>query len=485
VREINFKGNKELPYLLSLLGIFFVSRFVYDRIGITFLGDTYNYYWQFISPSLLRTDLWRSVFYLHSQPPLLNVLTGVVLQLFPNHVQGIFHFLYFLAGGLLVVSMYLIGVDLGLPRWMSLFATAMFTISPSTILYEHWLMYGYLIASALTFSGAAIYRFAKTHRIFWGVLAFSMLAIVALLWTLFHLVWMLIIIIMTFYFFQERKKVVLAALVPFLFVFGWYAKNLVVFGEFTAGTWGGMNLANMTTLRLSEEERHQMVVNGELSSFADYPPFRSPAVYLRLLPNTPTTGIPLLDITEFEGVRNQHHLVYIDASRYFLRDALHVIRTNPGLYLRSVLQSLYIYFHSSSDFKLISGIRQPIQTFDVGWNRLFYGQWLNNESLGERVTEMSPSHVGWWILVSFIFGVLGSARYFWRTPNVLSKPDGLLILFMMFNILFVTIVSNAMDIGENNRFRYVVDPFIFLLALYVFNGNIWSRLRNTVHMPAE
>jgi hypothetical protein len=259
-------------------------------------------------------------------------------------------------------------------------------------------------------------------------------------------------------------------------VFGWSTKNLLVFGEFTVGSWSGMNLAHMTLSRLPEKERQQMIESGELSEFAAYPPFRNPVVYLKLLPDTPVTGIPVLDIPEFpDGIRNHHHRVYRDASNYYLRDALHVIRVRPVLYLRSVAQSAYIFFHSASDFELIGKIRQPIQTFDVVWNRFFYGQWLRDESPRDRMAEMSPLHVGWWIIGSFIIGVLGNLTYLWKNPAVLRSPVGFLILFMLLNVLYVAVVGNSMDLGENNRFRYVIDSFIVLLAIHVVYRYLCKR----------
>jgi len=168
-----------------------------------------------------------------------------------------------------------------------------------------------------------------------------------------------------------------------------------------------------------------------------------------------------------DGTLNYNHRVYIDASKYYLQDALHVIRVRPALYLRAVMQSLYIFFHSSSDFELIWGIRNPIQTFDLWWNRLFYGQWLSDESPGERVFKILPLHIGWWIVVSSIIGVFGSAIYLWKNRDDFPTPNGPLVFFMLLNVLYVTVVGNAVDIGENNRFRYVIDSFILLLAIRV------------------
>ena len=467
---------------MLLLGVFIISRALYDQVGIPFLGDTYRNYWQFIHPSLLRTDLWRSVLYLHSQPPLFNILTGIILQIFPADTQGVLHLLYYLTGALFAISIYFLGVYLKLPGWMALLAAALFIVSPSTVIYEHWFMYGYLIAGALAGAGVALYRFAESQKTVWGIVFFSLLAGVALTWTFFHLAWMVFLFVLTLALSQDRRKVLLAASVPLLLVFGCYVKNLIVFGEFTAGSWGGMNFSRMTTFRLPEKERQQMIEAGELSQFAEYPPFRNPDVYLKLLPDTPITGIPVLDITGFPGgIRNHHHRVYLDAANYYLRDALYVLRVRPRLYLRAVLQSIYIYFHSASDFELTAEIRRPIQGLDIWWNRIFYGQWLNDESSSERLAQISPLHVGWWIVAAFLLGVVGTLRYLWKNPGRMRQPGGLLLLFMLFNILYVSVIGNSLDIGENNRFRYVIDAFLLLLTFHTLDRFVRNRQSEAIH----
>jgi hypothetical protein len=188
---------------------------------------------------------------------------------------------------------------------------------------------------------------------------------------------------------------------------------------------------------------------------------------LKLLPDTPLTGLPVLDEAETStGTLNYHHLVYVEASNYYLRDALYLIRARPLDYLRSINQALYIYFHSPSDFDLITGNRDTLGAFDLWWNRLFYGQWKSDETSIDRNSSMSMDHVGWWIVVVFFMVSAGSVISIWRNLRRLAEAENMLVLFMAYNIFFVTVVGNLMDIGENNRFRFTVDPFILLLLVF-------------------
>lgn len=233
-----------------------------------------------------------------------------------------------------------------------------------------------------------------------------------------------------------------------------------------------MNLSKIATFRVPEEERKRMVKSGELSEFALIAPFRNPLVYLKLLPETSITGVPVLDKPETsDGGRNHHHLVYVQASNHYFKDAIQVIRARPDLYLHSIRQAAYIYFHSASDFDLINGNRVHVQILDLWWSRIFYGQWRGDETSIDRNSSVSPSHVGWWIVASFVIAVTGSIVFLWKNRGRLADPQTLLVLFMIYNILFVTLIGNTMDIGENNRFRFTVDPFILLLLVFLVAKN--------------
>jgi len=54
----------------------------------------------------------------------------------------------------------------------------------------------------------------------------------------------------------------------------------------------------------------------------------------------------------------------------------------------------------------------------------------------------------------------------------------MLVFFMAYNIFFVTLVGNLMDIGENNRFRFTVDPFLLILFIFLLRNFIFQRIQN-------
>ena len=50
-------------------------------------------------------------------------------------------------------------------------------------------------------------------------------------------------------------------------------------------------------------------------------------------------------------------------------------------------------------------------------------------------------------------------------------PFSLTLLFLLINIIYVTLAGNFFEMGENNRFRFVIDPFVLIiLGLFIHNG---------------
>jgi hypothetical protein len=279
---------------------------------------------------------------------------------------------------------------------------------------------------------------------------------------------------------KENRRRAVWLLPAFLLVFAWYAKNMVFYDSFTASSWAGLNLFKTITTNIPEKVRKGWVKDGVVSDLALVPPYRSPDVYLEYFPLTPVTGIPLLDdINMSGGYRNQHHLSYIYAGERYTKDALLMVAHAPSYYLGILPFSIYIYLHSASDYEHTIGIRAPIDGLDTIWNRLFYGQWQKDETLTERSRAFSPDHFAWLLALGFLLVIIAAPVYLWRWRAGLHDPVYGLVLFMFWNIAFISAAGILLDIGENNRTRFAVDPFLLLLGVFFLRRILYFiKLRN-------
>ena len=452
---------------------FLLSRLLYIRAGLQFDNTPPKYFYQFIDPQLLKTRFLESVWYLHSQPPLLNFVTGLLYQRFSPQSK-IFSYIFLILGFLFALTLYWLGLRLGIKPWASAALAIWFTVSPATAFYENMYFYTYPVAFLLVLAALVLSKFLETDNAWWGCGFFSLLAGLCLTWAIFHLTWMIATIALIAVWYRNWRKLALVSLIPVLAVTGWYAKNSLLFGTFSASSWVGMNLSHVTFLSplAPQSVRDDLVRRGDLTPYPVPEAFRAIENYQGLLPVPPPRGIPVLDenIKSTKAV-NFNHTYYLALSERMLKDALRFIRSRPAIYLASVKQGLSIYFHSSSDYLLLKD--KPAPGLEVWWDRIFYGQVSNYNGDFNNRWNSSPLYVGWWLVIAYAAGTV----YGLRTVLAGQSADQAfvpVITFITFTILYCTFTANFFDLGENNRFRFTLDPLVLLLVGRVVQ-NLLSR----------
>ncbi len=451
--------------LIVLLLIFIGSRIVYFLLGVRFDDSLLLWSPHYIDRQLLISDFGRSIFYLHSQPPIMNLFLGIVLHLFPNYETNIFWFCYLLLGLTLMLSFYLLLKNLGVVTPLTVIFPALFIISPGAILYENWLFYSYPVCTALTFSALICLKFFKSPRLVYSLLLFFSLGIVALMWSFFHLLWLVagVAILLTLRP-QEWKRIVLGFTIPFILVLGWYVKNAILFGEFTASTWFGMNFSRITTCMLSLEERKQLNTNGIISVFSTLTAFGDLDQYQPYLKPVPLTGIPVLDQKrKASGFPNLNNIAYIHIFRERAKDAFRVITLKPNAYFRGIIRAVLIFFTPADDYLYFGKNRTKIETFARVFNTIFAGQFNRYINPKFRVTKpvlhylLVMAHTGLFIIIgyggAFIAGILLLRSHH---ANFVSQT----LIFIWMTLLYGLLVGTLTEVGENNRFRFVFDPLM-------------------------
>lgn len=456
---------------------FAISRLLYIRAGLHFDNTPPRYYYQFIDPLLLKNRLLESISYLHSQPPLFNIITGLLYQRFsPGSI--VFQWFFLLLGLAFGLILYWLGTRLRLKPWVSACLVVWFMVGPATVLYENLYFYTYPVAFILVLSALTLSKFLETENIWWGLGFFSLIASLCLIWAIFHLVWMLAVIALVAVFYRNWRKLAAVSLIPLLLVTAWYAKNLLLFGSFAASSWAGMNLSHVTFLSplTSQSVRDELVKQGELSAYPVTEAFRSIENYDDLIPVLSPSGIPVLDepLKSTQAV-NFNHSSYIDLSKMMFRDAINFVRVRPDLYLASVKQGFSIYFHSSSDYLLLKD--KPAPQLESWWDRIFYGQISGYDGDYGNRWESSPIYVGWWLAVAYLAAIIYGTKLV-ITHDKSDRVFLVVVAFMTFTIIYFTLMANFLDLGENNRFRFTLDPLVLLLFGMLLQNSVlngWIR----------
>ena len=144
-----------------------------------------------------------------------------------------------------------------------------------------------------------------------------------------------------------------------------------------------------------------------------------------------------------------------------------VIRERPSTYLRSVWENVKQTLHPATTYAPLAEARARIGPLVRVYEPLL--GWL--PSLGP---------VGIWpVLLPLV--LLAAGAELWR-GRVAPDARSALIAYLLFNIVYVIAVGALMERSENQRFRFDVDPMIWVLLLVALER--LSRRRTRRGTPA-
>lgn len=475
-------GPRWLPALLVVVAVFVASRLAAYLLGVRFDVSSLPWYFQFLDQNLLRTDLVRSLWNQHCQPPLFNLYLGVVLKLAGPAYPTVFAATYLAMGLALQLGLCTLLLRLGLPPRWSVIATALFCVSPTSVLFESWLFYEYPVAAMLTLAALALHAWAASGRRRWGLAFLVLVTAVALTRTLFHLVWVVFAVGLALAAAPDRRRRLWGALaIPLVLVVGLHVKNWALFRLPGTSSWIGMNLARMTVFRLPPADRDALVHAGRLSAVSRVPPFSPVSSYPAELARTPTHAVPAVATPQRPGgIPNYNHWAYLAISKAYLGDALATIRARPGLYLDSVVRAWAMLWVPPSEHWFLDANRACLAGFDRLWDRVVGGvvhpvsqdrQALEARSYS-RWVFLDPSypwrHAGYGFMVVSLLALVVTMVALWPRDRRLpvDRATWVTLLFCVCSILNVVVVGSLLEIGENNRFRMSVEPLIVIVVTF-------------------
>jgi hypothetical protein len=470
VDRLTLAGNPARRAVAFLVCLFVLSRAVTIALGFRFDVGWINVSIQNIDPHLLRTHLAQSLWNLHGQPPLWNAFVGLSMKLFPSHWPQFGHLVFFGLGLAGTLAFFGLLLELGIPRRPAAAIAAVFTVSPAVLVYENAFFYDYPTLVLLTVTAWAVARFVAKPSVGRGTAAFGVAAALILLRTIFQLPWLLAMIALLLVACRgNRRTVLVSCAVPLALVLGVIAKNWLMFGVPSTTSWSGMNLARATVVGLPIAERRQLVREGKLHSVSLVKPLSPLSAYeaVGIKPAAPT-GIPLLDEASGPSFpRNLENRTFIKISRLYLDDDLWIIEHRPGAYLRSVWRGFVDFFAPATIASGSGGNEGKIAFYDRWFSRIVFG-------------KLGPGKDGLFLIAGYLFAVCAGAWIAVRRLRPGADTITVTASFVLLAILYVGLVGNFAEVGENYRFRLVLDPLA--LALVALGVQLLWRRRTGVRV---
>ncbi|MFC2130798.1 hypothetical protein ACFLSQ_05140 [Bacteroidota bacterium] len=468
----------------SAVLIFIISRVFFSYLGVEFDINPLYWFHQYLDYELLKNNLIESIYYLHSQPPLFNLYLGMIVKFFSGYEKLIFQIVYSLCGLAIYLTMIKLMLKLNINKILSFAFSTLFIISPAAVLYERWLFYTFPVALLVLLSAYLFYQFIETKKLSKGIAFFSVLAMIVLTRSLFHIAWFFLILAVMLLKQREYRKIIIkAAIIPAIIVMAVLIKNLILFGTLSS-SWNGMSLAKVTMKYMHEERMAELVKDSKLDSIVLIPPFLHVKHYKDFVEIKQFTGIKCLD-DEYKssGHPNYNNINYIEISNKFLSESWKVINIDHSGLIKSLKASCYLYFRSPTDYKYFhNDNRDKIDNYDRLFNKYIYGQQdvytplsdgeKEEIKLGENAYMNLLNYTG---RLSVIFSLLLIIFIFYLLTNINSKKlyfdraQKAVLVYIIFNIFYVMIIANIFETGENNRFRFLIEPLHYILFAFLIN----------------
>ncbi|WP_156677797.1 hypothetical protein [Sphingomonas profundi] len=450
------------------------ARLALLALGCRFDATNLASWMQIADVALLRDHLWRTLWYLHSQPPLFNLIVGLALPLAPDGFGWALDAFYAAVtlGGIL--AFHALARDLTGRPGLALLLAGWWCVSPAVLLFSQKLYYDglvpWLLCMALWGLHGGVAR-RSAGRLAFG---FAVLAAVVLLRSMIHpIVFAAVAAACLLFARGQRLRVAAAAALPAAAIAAVIAKNLLLFGVAGLSSWAPLNIDHTTVDRLPPALRRAMIADGRLSPLAVIDGLSPPDAYLALLPPIAATGEPSLDaVRKSTGDYNWNHIVYTRIGAARTADARAALRADPAGFARVLATSIYHFHRPASEFK---GLERNLAII-APWERLanatvglqpvaWFGGTLDP---GRPQAPLLQMAYGKW-LVTIGFAVEGlllalallaavRARR-WPDPRVATEAAILMIGG------FVILVSSSFDVWENNRASFDIAPLLLLAAV--------------------
>jgi len=412
-----------------------ISRGLYYVKGIRFDASSIECFAQLLDRALLRTRLAESLFYLHSQPPFYNLLTGVALKLTPNRPEMLLWPLFMAAGLYTALCLNFIMVKLRVPGLVAAALAACMAVSPGFVLYENWYFYPHLDVALLL--GALAWLCCSGGSPGRSLLiAASHLVCLSLTRSLFHPLFYALAALVTIVLTAPgaRRDAFACFAVPGFLLLLWCAKNLLLFGFFGTSSWASRNFSQGVVNVLGAERVRAESRLGHLSPAAALRPFERGDLLVKTFGlEAQHTGVPALDNSqksnESADTTNYNHWSYPLSARFYAADTRHLLAQFPNAYLKGIVEkSVPVFFNPIEDgFVALNRARivKATETFDA----FDQSKWAH-----------------WFLAIGVVLAALGVP---WA-----DRSRRVVLALCFLSIWWVVAVGIFGDFGENYRFRY-------------------------------
>jgi uncharacterized membrane protein len=420
-------------------------------------GNTWDYFSQTLPGELLRDDLWSSIWLLHAQPPLYNLLGGLTIKFFPNRYPDVLHTQYMLLGAIMVGLLYVVLYQLTSNRLYSVVVGVLLALYPAILLYEAYFLYSLPVAFLIALSVAMLSFFSLYQKNSFLIAFIFCINILILTRSAYHILLLVPAMAVAWLAVRtEPQRVLTIAFLICLLSVGWYSKNQVQFGFWGSSSWVGMNLFRAAEADYGNNELKALADEGVIDELTGYvKPMARPSVY---------SEFGYATNSEQPALAGDHHnnQIILTLSPIYMRNAVKLIAHDPMRYANGVAGSILKFAAPSSRYPHLAANAASLGIYESFVSQILLGQRLfpheDNEPEGSILLFLMP-------LSLLLYGYLLQRKFrqLWPAGNRLDHvrrqlaPD-IAIHFMFLIFAYTLAVGILFEHGENERFKFMIEP---------------------------
>lgn len=435
---------------------------------VTILVDSklsdWDWYMQTLPLDALRSDLWRSLWYLHAQPPLLNLVGGLLIQRFhPHHLEAL-HLLNILLGALISGMFYLLAAHFVRRRWIAVVWALLLAFNPALYLYEAYVLYEVMTAFLVMATLVALIWHWQTQTppaLYAFLFALNLLILTR---SVYHIVLLAPALLLVWWLApaQARRRVVFVGALICLLSLGWYAKNFVLFDTFSASSWSGIGLWKAASRGDKLPYLPALVEAGVLDAAVVAEGAFAPPSHFVQYGFDRSSEVAVLANDDFNNIN-------VPAiSALYGRNALRLIAQAPGDYAYTVYLSYLQFSQPAARFKHLAPNAE-----EIPWHEMLYADLLQGGAVMGRYGSLQFFLLPLAIFLYIVQYVRQWVAVRGNLPAVVRANP--VLFWCALIIVYTTLVSITMEYGENDRFKFLVEFPIWLFIPVVFSRLFSSR----------
>lgn len=455
-----------------LLSIFVLSRLLLiNFFGISFEYDWVFQMWHFIDVELLKEKMFESIYYFHYQPPIFNFFLGLIHKqtiLDPILILRCFFYSLTYGMGLIIFNL---TKNLTRNSYIPFLISSIFYLFPETIIYENWPIYTWTSSFLLIYSFSLLAKYNKNQKSWHLQLFFISQVILILTRSAFHPIYFISWFLFLLVVYKQKKMEIFKSFAPSFLIFTLVCiKNFYLFGFFGVGSGLGFSLYKITPKVINEKRIETFIdINKEFK----ITPVKSIDQYG--FGNKPVPdkfkNITILN-KQFKSSLGKYgeeysvnlgHYHYLEIAKKYQESAIKIIKKYPLEYLKRVFRGTIMFFKPTWDHGFgvennSASLKSYIDVLTLNSIRLK----IENIFVSGKKPWPMRDEIPYtsYVVIPFLYLIVLLMMYKFDLLSF-SKPE---YLFALFTVIYLIAVSNLIELAENDRYRVMIDPLVFLVG---------------------